>query len=205
MDKKLKTIIFYLEKRNLLIDKPPLWWPNTGSFEVVIGAILTQNTTWKNVEKSLNNLEGFLELDSFLKLSYEELKEKINPSGFYNQKANYLYKLARNIKDEFDSFYNFKNKVSRNWLLNQKGIGEESADSILCYGCLRDEFVVDTYTKRLFKKFNIEFKKYLEYKNFVEDFAKNNWEFLKKSYNSPHQFFALFHGMIVEYNKKFIL
>lgn len=201
MNKKLLEIVYFLEEKNLLKHKPPLWWPNVGSFEVVIGAVLTQNTTWKNVEKSLNNLEGFLKLDSFLSLTKDELKEKIKPSGFYNQKSLYLFNLARNIKKEFNDFENFKNKVSRNWLLNQKGIGEESADSILCYGCLKDEFVVDTYTKRLFKKYDIEFKKYIEYKIFVEDFARNNWDFLKKSYNSMHQFFALFHGMIVEYNK----
>ena len=202
MNKKLLEIVQFLEEKNLLKQKPPLWWPNAGNFEVILGAILTQNTTWKNVEKSLNNLKDFLKLDSFLTLSLKNLKEKIKPSGFYNQKSLYLYNLARNIKNEFDDFENFRKKVSRDWLLNQKGIGEESADSILCYGCLRDEFVVDTYTKRLFKKFDIEFKKYIEYKIFVEDFAKQNWHYLEKNYNSLHHFFALFHGMIVEYNKK---
>jgi len=184
-----------LEQLNLLKNSPKYWWPNIGSFEVVIGAILTQNTTWKNVQKALDNLEGFLELDSFLTLDEERLKKFIKPSGFYNQKALRLKQLAKNIKDEFKTFENFKQNVTREWLLEQKGIGCESADSILCYACLRDEMVVDTYTKRLLKLYNIEFKKYSEYKYFLEDGLKNSD--IGLSFKSC----AIFHGMIVEINK----
>ena len=184
-----------LEQLNLLKNSPKYWWPNIGSFEVVIGAILTQNTTWKNVQKALDNLEGFLELDSFLTLDEERLKKFIKPSGFYNQKALRLKQLAKNIKDEFKTFENFKQNVTREWLLEQKGIGYESADSILCYACLRDEMVVDTYTKRLLKLYNIEFKKYNEYKSFLENGLKNS------NIGLYFKSCAIFHGMIVEINK----
>jgi len=189
-------IYTFLKEKNLLEKSSKYWWPNVGSFEVVVGAILTQNTTWKNVEKSLKNLQNFLELDSFLLLDENLLKELIKPSGFYNQKAPRLLQLAKNIKDEFFTFKTFQKNVTRDWLLKQKGIGNESADSILCYACFRDEMVVDTYTKRLLKTFDIEFKTYDEYKIFLEYSIKKNL------HNSEiNLLFARFHGMIVEYNK----
>ena len=197
MEKSPLAIYEFLREKNLLEDSPSLWWPNAGKFEVVIGAILTQNTTWKNVEKSLQNLEGFLELESFLLLDEKSLKEMIQPSGFYNQKAPRLLQLASNIKEEFKTFGKFQKEVSRKWLLEQKGVGEESADAILCYGCFRDEMVVDSYTKRLLKSFNIEFKNYAAYKEFLEKELREHY-----SKEELPQIFASFHGMIVEYNKK---
>jgi len=189
-------IYHFLEEKNLLLNREKYWWPNAGSFEVVVGAILTQNTTWKNVEKSLKELEMFLELDSFLTLDENLLKKKIKSSGFYNQKAPRLLQLAKNIKDEFGSFGVFRSNVTKEWLLKQKGIGKESADSILCYACFRDEMVVDTYTKRLLKSFDIEFKNYDEYKSFLEYGMKENFESCELNLA-----FSRFHGMIVEYNK----
>lgn len=189
----------YLKNKNLLENSPEYWWPNSGSFEVVIGAMLTQNTTWKNVEKSLKNLELFLDLDSFLTLDEESLKEMIKPSGFYNQKAPRLQQLSRNIKNDFSDFRTFKNEVTREWLLKQIGIGKESADAILCYACFRDEMVVDTYTKRLLKTFDIDFSSYDDYKDYLEDGIRSGLN--DKSINI---IFARFHGMIVEYNKKYL-
>ena len=78
-------IYHFLKDKNLLENSPEYWWPNSASFEVIVGSILTQNTTWKNVEKSLKNLEQFLDLDSFLTLDESTLKEIIKSSGFYNQ------------------------------------------------------------------------------------------------------------------------
>ena len=185
-----------LEGKDLLKKSPKYWWPNVGTFEVVIGSILTQNSSWKNVEKSLKNLDGFLELDSLLTLNEDSLKDMIKPSGFYNQKAPRILNIAKNIKAEFKSFKSFKNRVDRKWLLSQKGIGEESADAILCYACFRDEMVVDTYTKRLLKSFKIEFKNYAQYKEFLESGIKEN---VKDG--DLNLIFSRFHGMIVEYNK----
>ena len=187
----------FLQEQNLLENSPEFWWPNAGEFEVVISAILTQNTTWKNVEKSLHNLENFLTLDSFLMLREEELKAKIKPSGFYNQKAPRLLQLSRNIKEEFFDFKNFQKDVSRNWLLAQKGIADESADAILCYGCLRDVMVVDSYTKRLLREEGIVFKNYEAYQEFLEEDIRRNFPQEKL-----FKIFAHYHGMIVEYNKR---
>ena len=202
MDKKIILEIFnFLDKNLIFTCKDDFWWPNSGTFEVIIGAILTQNTTWKNVEKSLYNLKNHLTLDKFITLKEENLKEMIKPSGFYNQKAPRLLKISQNIKKEFNNFETFKKQVSREWLLNQKGIGFESADAILCYGCYKEILVIDAYTKRLLKKFDLEFKKYDEYRIFLEEAIKENWDILKTKYKNLHHCYALFHGKIVEYNK----
>ena len=197
MQKNSLEIYNYLKDKNLLENSPKFWWPNVGTFEIIIGTILTQNTSWKNVEKSLGNLDGFLELESFLTLDESTLKEMIKPSGFQNQKAQRLLQLSLNIKNDFNDFKTFQNRVSREWLLKQKGIGSESADAILCYACFRDEMVVDTYTKRFLKTFDIEFANYDEYKKYLEDGLKYNFD--EKELNL---IYARFHGMIVEYNKK---
>jgi endonuclease-3 related protein len=104
--------------------------------------------------------------------------------------------LSKNILQKYHTFELFQKQVTREWLLAQKGIGEESADAILCYACLRDEMVVDTYTKRVLKKFDTAFRTYGEYKNFLEaPFRK------EKKREELALLFANFHGMIVEYNK----
>jgi len=197
MKKSALGIYDFLAAKDLLKNSPPLWWPNAGKFEVIVGAILTQNTTWKNVEKSLQNLEGFLNLNTFISLQEQELKKRIKPSGFYNQKAPRLLELSHNMHNGFNTFEQFQKEVSRKWLMKQKGIGAESADAILCYACLRDEMVVDSYTKRLLKSFGIEFRTYAEYKEFLETELREKYP--KKELS---KIFACFHGMIVEYNKK---
>ena len=199
LQKNSFEIYKFLENKNLLENSLKYWWPNVGTFEVLIGAILTQNTSWKNVEKSLENLASFLEFESFLTLDESTLKEMIKPSGFYNQKAPRLLQLSFNIKRDFNDFKNFQANVTREWLLMQKGIGEESADSILCYTCYRDEMVVDTYTKRLLKTFDIEFDKYYEYKKYLEKGIRSSFD-----ENDVNLIYARFHGMIVEYNKKYL-
>jgi len=185
-----------LKAMQLLEHRPEYWWPNAGTFEVVIGAVLTQNTTWHNVEKSLLNLQPYLTLERFLTLEEERLKRYIYSSGFYNQKAPRLLALAHNIKEHFGSFETFQKSVAREWLLLQKGIGEETADSILCYGCFREEMVVDSYTKRLLHTYGIAFGSYGRYKNYLEEGIRAH---VKKNIALT---FAQFHGMIVEYSKR---
>lgn len=195
-------LLLELKKLNLLANKPKYWWPNFGTFEVVVGALLTQNTKWENVEKALANLEGFLELEEFLKLDIISLKEAIKPSGFYNQKSEALYKLARNIKDEFESFELFKKEVSREWLLNQKRVGQETADSILCYACKKDEMVVDSYSNRLLRSLGYEFESYEELKEWFEDGILANWDKLREQYeDNLNLCYARYHGKIVEFVK----
>lgn len=193
----------YLKQFDLLRNAPKYWWPSAGTFEVVVGAVLTQNTTWSNVEKSLKNLQNHLTFESFLQLEQEDLKERIRPSGFYNQKSSRLYALARAISADFGSFDSFVQNVDRSWLLAQKGIGKESADAILCYACLRPTMVVDAYTKRVLLEFDVLYREYDEYKAFLEAGVQRHWQVLKKDHDENLTlFYARFHGMFVEYAKK---
>ncbi|MBN2038600.1 MAG: endonuclease III domain-containing protein [Spirochaetes bacterium] len=117
-------------------------------FEICIGAVLTQNTAWTNVEKALVNLREnkLLSANSIKKADVEILKKSIKPAGYYNQKSVYLKELA-------DFFISLKGKVpARGELMNVKGIGPETADSILLYAYNQLEFVVDNYTKRIFSE-----------------------------------------------------
>jgi len=186
-----------LKKLNLLEDlRDPYWWPNSGTFEVIVGAILTQQTKWQKVEKSLANLKDadLLNLEKLAMCDLKELQTLIKPSGFYNTKAKYLKGISKAVLDEFGSFEEFKEEASREWLLAQKGVGEETADSILCYGCYRPEMVVDSYTDRILRTFGYEFESYGDIK-----------EWLVSGYHDKDsQFFALYHGMIVEFAKLYV-
>ncbi len=187
-----------LEAEGLLQTKPPMWWPAYGEFEVVVGAILTQNAQWSRVECSLENLrqQGALELESFVRLSLGKLEELISPSGLFRSKAKYLSLLTQAIHAEYGDYDSFCENVDREWLLRQKGIGPESADSILCYGCKRPQMVVDAYTARLLRAFGYEFDSYE---------ALQEWcvRGLEEKFESQQyaNIYALFHGMIVEYVK----
>ena len=135
---------------------PRGWWPGDGPFEVTIGAILTQNTAWANVEKALGNLKAkkYLSPKALADLPEKKLATLIRPSGYYNQKA----KKIKNFLDFFFSKYSGSIKMmARNnlWdmreeLLAVKGIGDETADSILLYALEKPIFVVDAYTIRIF-------------------------------------------------------
>jgi endonuclease-3 related protein len=182
------------------------WWYRSGEFEVVIGAILTQQTKWQNVEKSLENLNsiGALEFNKFLTLDIGTIKEAIKPSGFYNQKSQRLYELVKNIDRDFGSLDEFKTSVSREWLLGQKGIGFESADSILCYFAYQEVMVVDSYTKRLMQYFDYEFENYDDMVEWFEAGVNENYDKICKLFDEQktlHEIYALYHGYIVEFCK----
>ena len=184
-----------------------LWWPNSGKFEVVVGAILTQQTKWQKVEKALMNLKqnALLKLEALAICDTKLLATLIKPSGFYNTKAKRLKLLANNILRDFGSFEVFQNEVSREWLLSQKGLGKESSDSILCYACKREVLPVDSYTVRVVKKFGYEFEEYDELKEWCESGVLSNLEKIWKIYNEEkplYEIFARFHGKIVEYAKE---
>ncbi|MFH0974876.1 MAG: endonuclease III domain-containing protein [Spirochaetota bacterium] len=141
---------------------------NSQRFEICAGAILTQNTAWLNVEKALINLykQDLLNAKSISNINIEKLKEHIRPAGYYNQKAVYLKELA--------VFYlSLKGKTpSRDLLLSVKGIGPETADSMLLYAFNQPEFVVDAYTKRMFSHLGF-FDKNAKYNEIKEMFEKN--------------------------------
>lgn len=199
-------LLAFLKNQNLLDSLPPLWWKNAGSFEVVIGAILTQNTNWKNVEMSLDSLGrlDLLGLESLANCDILVLQNAIRQSGFFRQKAIRLQNLAQNILGDFGDFESFKESVSREWLLNQKGVGKESADSILNYACLREVMVADKYTQRLLAEYGFEFWEYDDLAGFLMRGVEENYDRVVALYGYEielHALYARFHGKIVEYGK----
>jgi endonuclease-3 related protein len=135
------------------------WWPANTPYEVIVGAILTQNTAWGNVEKAIANFSGDLSPERVMRLDIGELTEIIRPAGFFNQKAIYL----REVTAWFER-YGFNVSAVRKpplaqiraELLAVRGVGHETADSILLYAFGFPSFVVDAYTMRLLSRLPID-------------------------------------------------
>lgn len=134
---------------------PRHWWPADSPFEVIIGAILTQNTAWANVEKTINNLKqnNLLSAKTLDKISEKELAILLRPSGYFNQKAKKTKQFVKYFLNHYQGSIKKMSqrdtKVLHNELLSIYGIGEETADSILLYALQKPIFVVDTYTRRI--------------------------------------------------------
>lgn len=181
-----------------LLDKygPQHWWPvQKGKkrpgfdpvFEIMLGGILTQNTSWKNVAMAIDSLHAQRCLDpqSIARIDMEELKKLIVPARYFNQKAKKLKILAHYIIERHGG--NAKKMITtipREELLTLWGIGPETADSMLCYAGKRLEFVVDVYTKRLCERYGISFENYQGYKEYFE--AR-----LPKEYSVYNEYHAL--------------
>lgn len=140
---------------------PQHWWPGETPFEVMVGAILTQNTHWRNVEKAVTNLKkaGVLSLPAMAALDAEELAEYIRPAGYYHIKAGRLQNLFAMIAEQWDNDLEYLLQqpvaVLREQLLSVKGIGPETADSLVLYAAEQPIFVVDTYTHRILLRHEI--------------------------------------------------
>ncbi len=158
-------------------------------FEIIVGALLTQNTSWVNVEKALVNLSvnGLLSPSSLLSADVDFVKELIRPAGYFNQKADRLLLLAR-------WFLSLSGVPSRDELLSLKGVGPETADSILLYAFSQPEFVVDAYTRRILKALGLI--------NGDEsyDFVKSLFE---SSLEKDFRLFQEFHALLVEHAKRY--
>jgi endonuclease-3 related protein len=189
----------------LLLDSfgPQKWWPAETPFEVIVGAILTQQTSWKNVEKAIRNLKrnDLLSPFSLYALPIEELKSQIRPSGFYNVKAERLKDFLKVFVEEFNGkIANLKKEDKeklRIRLLKIKGLGRETVDSILLYALDKEVFVVDAYTFRIFKRNGIiDSENYEELRSLVEEsLSEKGAETLSK--------FKEMHALIIELGKKF--
>jgi len=137
---------------------PRGWWPADTEFEVIIGAILTQNTSWKNVKKAIDRLkkEDLLSPHALLKLKEDELADIIRASGYYNQKAKKIKNFLKFLSDNYSLSLEKMEKEDiiplRNKLLSIRGIGPETADSIILYAFNKPIFVVDAYTYRIFSR-----------------------------------------------------
>ena len=153
----------YSEAYQLLYDHfgPQNWWPGETPLEIMVGAILTQNTNWSNVQKAIVNLksEKLLDYQSLSQLSVDELAQLIRPAGYYNLKAQRLRNLLDMVADSYDGevalFLGDELGAARENLLAVKGVGPETADSILLYACGHPVFVVDMYTHRVFSRHNM--------------------------------------------------
>lgn len=177
------------------------WWPVSSSqnaeLEIILGAILTQNTSWKNVEKAIENLNknNLIDIKKLNEINSKRLAIFIKSSGYYNQKAKKIKNFITFVVKNYDSnLLNLKKlniKKLRKELLTINGIGRETADSIILYAFNKPIFVVDAYTKRIFERlFNVKFK---DYDELQELFHKN----LLKN----HKLFNEYHALIVEHGK----
>ncbi|MBI4018568.1 MAG: endonuclease [Candidatus Aenigmarchaeota archaeon] len=147
----MKIISVY--KQLLKKHGPQQWWPVKHNFqpkelEICAGAVLTQNTNWRNAEKALQNLSdaGIVTAEKIANMPLSKLQKLIKPSGFYKQKAKRLKNFCVFVSNYSGDFYE---KVTREQLLALDGVGRETADSILLYACGKPSFVVDAYTRRM--------------------------------------------------------
>jgi endonuclease III related protein len=134
---------------------PRHWWPADSPFEVCVGAILTQNTAWRNVAKAIDNLKAADRLDplKIYRTHHEELAQLVKHAGYFNVKAtrlrNFVNLLVEKHGGDLDSLFSAPLPTLREELLSVNGIGKETADSIILYAANKPIFVVDAYTKRV--------------------------------------------------------
>lgn len=189
------------EIQTLLFDHfgPQHWWPGETPFEIMLGAVLTQNTSWRNVSMVIEGLrrEGLLSFEALEELPLEILAEKIRPSGYYNQKAKRLKGLFAAIKEDsgsLEAFLDQDTQTLREKLLSVKGVGPETADSITLYAAGKPVFVVDAYTYRILLRHDL----------IAEDAGYEEIQdlFLRKL---PHetQLFNEYHALLVRTGKEF--
>lgn len=179
---------------------PQHWWPADDDFEIIVGAILTQSVSWKNVEKAIDNLkaEGLLSLDAILAVDKDKLAALIKSTMYYNQKALKLKNFCRYIKQNYggDIYSLFEKSIPnmRAELLSIKGIGPETADSIILYAAAKPIFVVDAYTRRIFSRLG-----------FLPDDVKYSQmqDFFMSNLPSDVNLFNEYHALIVRLGKDY--
>ena len=151
---------------------PQHWWPAETPYEVILGAVLTQNTAWPNVEKAIANLKQANALDpnNIIEMEENRLKALIRPSGFYNQKAERLKIITNWYSENSGNARSMDRMKLRERLLEIRGIGKETADSIILYAFEKPIFVVDAYTRRFCGHHNLmEEGDYDDYRLMFED------------------------------------
>ena len=135
------------------------WWPADSPFEIMVGAVLTQNAAWSNVEKAIERLKaaGLMSLPALLDTTHEQLAETIRPSGYYNIKAKRLRNLCLFLDRAggLEAFADWSLDDQRAALLGVNGVGPETADDILLYALDQPVFVIDTYTRRLLRRYGL--------------------------------------------------
>ena len=168
------------------------WWPADTPFEVVIGAVLTQQTKWENVECAIHNLREreLLEAGPLSTIDNEELEKLIRCTGFYRQKAKRLKNISTFFFENPDILERPEDELIA-LLLALNGVGDETADSIVLYAAGKPKYVIDAYTKRMCKCIGFEG----DYRKLQSIFEGS----LPKDVN----LYKEFHALIVEYGKRF--
>lgn len=200
-------ILYKMNNRFLSIYKllfsalgPQHWWPGRTPFEVMVGAILTQNTAWTNVSKAIQNLKHAHALSpvAINNMNARRLAGLIRPSGYYNQKARHLKIFTRwylsTCGGNVRLLRKEKTSVLRSELLSLKGIGPETADSILLYALEKPVFVIDAYTRRICSRHGLcsDTCRYLDLQALFMD-----------NLRPGAKFFNEYHGLIVHVGKEF--
>ncbi len=179
---------------------PQHWWPGDTAFEIAVGAILTQNTNWTNVEKAINNIKHAKALDPHRlhSITTEELEDLIRPAGYYRVKTkrlkNFLSWLIENSDGQLENLTSHNTFALREDLLSINGIGPETADSILLYALNRPIFVVDTYTARMATRHGL-IEPPFDYHELQDLFQSN--------LPQDTQLFNEYHALIVRIGKNF--
>lgn len=175
---------------------PQHWWPADTDFEMMISAILVQNTNWRNVEKALEQLRPYLTPQQLDVLSKEEIAQFIRSSGFYNRKAERIKSFLSWLKNyhfHIDSIRDKDKKQLREELLQISGIGKETADSILLYVFNTPVFIVDAYAKRIFYRLGYE----------LPDDYDSFRQLVEKELPQDVQLYNEFHALLVQHAKTY--
>ncbi|WP_225072155.1 endonuclease III domain-containing protein [Desulfuromonas sp. CSMB_57] len=179
---------------------PLHWWPADSPWEVVLGAILTQNTAWRNVEQAIAALKATISLtpEALLQLPLGQLEALIRPAGFFRQKAERLQLFARYLVERHGgslaTLLDGTLEAVRAELLTLKGVGPETADSILLYAGGRPSFVIDAYTRRLLGRLGLL--------TGGESYAEIRHLFMSRL-PADADLFNEYHALIVEHCKQF--
>ena len=179
---------------------PQRWWPGETPFEIAVGAILTQNTNWGNVEKAIENLkrDEALNVESINNMKTERLASLIKPAGYFNVKAKRLKAFISFLMNEYHGSLKSMKKEEmqtlRVRLLQVHGVGHETADSILLYALEKPVFVIDAYTKRILSRHIL-----MEYDKSYEEFQ----EIFHSSLKRDVKFFNEYHALFVRLGKTY--
>ncbi len=181
---------------DLLLDElgPQYWWPAETAFEVVVGAMLTQQTKWTNVEKAIYGLKehDLLEVDSLAGCNIGLLEDLIRCCGFYRQKASRLKGMAVFFAEHgMEELFSMPAEELRRTMLSLKGVGNETADSIVLYAAGKPKFVIDAYTTRMMECVGIR-GNYMQLQRIFEQELREDVDVYKE-----------YHALIVEYSKAY--
>ena len=202
-DKSIREKLLNIHRQLKNFFGPLFWWPGDSKLEIIVGAILTQNTNWQNVTKAINNIkkQNLLKAKELYNINEKDLAQLIKPSGYYNLKAkrlkNFINYFYRSYDGSIEEIFKHDCSYLRGELLRINGIGQETADSILLYAGEKPVFVVDAYTRRIFQR----------HKMINPDSNKDSYEniqaFFMNNLPQDHNLFNEFHAQIVMVGKNY--